>query len=214
MFGSKTGRLTTKKNSFPILNLDKNYRKILKPKNDWFVELDFNAAELRTFLALAGKQQPKEDIHDWNAKNIYNGSTRDEAKKRIFAWLYNPESTDYLSSKAYNRAEVVKKYYDGSQVTTFFNRIIPSDDHHALNYIIQSTTSDLFLRKMIDLWKFLKDKKSFIAFSVHDSLVIDMPSDERDLINQIVEIFSRTKFGDFKVNVSGGKNYGNMRKIK
>ena len=99
-------------------------------------------------------------------------------------------------------------------MTTFFDRTIPSDKHHALNYIIQSTTSDLFLHKMIDLWKFLKHKKSFVAFSVHDSLVIDMASDERDLINQIVKIFSRTKFGDFKVNVSVGKDFGNMRKIK
>ena len=214
IFGSKTGRLTTKKNSFPILNLDKNYRKILKPRNEWFVELDFNASELRTLLALSGRQQPEEDIHDFNAKNIYNGLTREEAKKRIFAWLYNPESTDYISNKIYNRAAVVKKYYDGEQVTTFFNRVIPSDEHHALNYIIQSTASDLFLYKMIDLWKFLKDKESFIAFSVHDSLVIDMASTERDLIKQIVEIFSGTKFGDFKVNVSVGKDFGNMRKVK
>lgn len=214
IFGSKTGRLTTKKNSFPILNLDKNYRKILKPNNDWLVELDFNAAELRTLLALCGQQQPEEDIHEYNAKNIYGNLTREEAKKRIFAWLYNPESTDRVSNGVYDREEVIKKYFNGSQVTTFFDRTIPSDKHHALNYIIQSTTSDLFLHKMIDLWKFLKHKKSFVAFSVHDSLVIDMASDERDLINQIVKIFSRTKFGDFKVNVSVGKDFGNMRKIK
>ena len=93
IFGTKTGRLSTKKGSFPILTMDKRYRSSVKPNNDWFVELDYNAAELRVLLALAGKEQPDEDIHDWNVKNVYrNLLTRDEAKTRIFAWLYNPSS--------------------------------------------------------------------------------------------------------------------------
>ena len=116
IFGTKTGRLTTKRNSFPILTLDKSYRGILKPNNDWFVELDYNAAELRVLLGLLGKKQPKGDLHEWNVKNVYNDTvTRDEAKKRIFAWLYNPNSKDHMSSGVYDREEVVKKYFNGKQ---------------------------------------------------------------------------------------------------
>jgi len=212
IFGTKTGRLTTKKGSFPILTMDKSYRSVVKPQNDFFVELDFNAAELRTLLALAGKEQPQEDIHEWNAKHVYrNLQSREEAKKRIFAWLYNPGSKDYLSSRAYDREGVLQKYWDGTHIETPFGRKIEADAHHALNYIIQSTTSDLFLDRMLAVDKFLSDKKSFISFSIHDSLVIDFAESERDLIFEVAQIFSRTIFSDFLTNVREGRNYGDMK---
>jgi len=212
--GTKTGRLTTSKNSFPILTLNKEYRGIIEPNNNWLVELDFNAAELRTILALLGKKQPKEDIHEWNAKNVYRGKlSRDEAKKRIFSWLYNPDSQDHLSSGEYDRESLLNKFWNGTHVHTMFNREIESDKYHALNYIIQSTSSDLFLKRMIEVHRLLENRKSFISFSMHDSLVIDLSVEDKDILNNICETFSQTDLGKYKINVSAGKNYAEMKKI-
>ena len=181
------------------MTMDKAYRKVLRPKNDCFVELDFNAAELRTLLALSGLEQPQEDLHEWNIKNIFRGKgTREEAKKRVFAWLYNPEAKDYLLEQTYDRKSVVKKYFTGEHVTTFFERTIPSDHHHALNYIIQSTTSDLLLKQMLKIDKILKGNKSFIAFPMHDSLVIDFAAADQHLIKEIYTCFGNTELGHLR----------------
>lgn len=213
IFGTKTGRLSTIPNSFPILQLDKEYRKILKPNNNWFVEIDFNGAELRTFLALAGKQQPNVDIHDWNVENIYNKTVdREEAKKKIFAWLYG-EIENKKAEEIYKKEEVRNKYWNGTKVTTYWGREIEADKHHSLSYIVQSTFADLVLKQMIKVNKFLQHKKSYIAFCVHDNIVIDLDDEEKQLLPDIVRIFSDTELGKFLVNVKAGSNYGEMKKI-
>jgi len=214
IFGTKTGRLTTTKTSFPILTLDKDHRSILQPNNDAFVEIDYNAAELRVFLGLLGIEQPKGDIHTWIGKNVFNGKySRDMVKKKVFAWLYNPEAKNGDLEKIFKKQQILDKYYSNSLVKTYFGREIPSDDHHALNYIIQSTTSDLFLRQLIEIHNMLKEKNSYIAFCVHDSFIIDTTKAEKDLVSDMVRKFSDTPLGFFKVNVSIGKNFGNMNKI-
>lgn len=214
IFGTKTGRLSTHSDSFPLLTLKKELRSVIEPTNDWFVELDFNAAELRTLLSLCGKPQPTEDIHDWNRKVIYQGQiSRDEAKKRVFSWLYNPDSTDYLTSRFYERSKVLDKYWDGVQVETPFGRKIEADHHHALNYIVQSTSSDLFLKSAIKVDKILRQKKSKIAFTLHDSMVIDLHEEDKHLLPSIIEDFSNTALGKWKTNISAGKNFGEMVKI-
>lgn len=215
IFGTVTGRLTTKTNSFPILTLDKKHRRVLKPSNDLFIELDFNAAELRTFIALSGQEQPQQDLHTWNIENIFRGmGTREEAKTRLFAWLYNPNSEDRLLNQTYNREKLLKESWKDGKITTKFSRTIEVDERRALNYLIQSTSSDLFLRQMIKIDEILENTQSFIAFSLHDSLVMDVREEDRHLLPQITEVFGDTSFGEYLVNVSVGKNYGNMRKLK
>ena len=211
---SKTGRLTTRRGSFPILTLDKSFRSVVTPNNDLFVELDFNSAELRTLLALSGESQPEEDIHEWNRRQVYRGLiSREDAKKRIFAWLYNPKSKDALSSETYNRDKVIKRYFNGEQVETIFGRIIQSDAHHALNYIVQSTTSDLLLKRAIDIFKLLKQKKSYVAFTLHDSLVIDMSLEDKHMLNSLISVFENTDLGEYRVNISAGRNFGDMKRL-
>lgn len=212
--GTKTGRLTTQRKSFPILTMEKELRSVIEPHNDYFLELDFNAAELRTLLALQGKSQPLGDIHDWNIRHVYQGSvTRDEAKRRIFAWLYNPESDDELASQTYDRDSIVEKHYCQGQITTIFDKVIESERRTALNYIVQSTCAENVLKRMIAIAKYLEDKKSFIAFPVHDSIVIDFSVEDKDCLNEMVDIFSKTDLGRFMVNVSIGRDFGHLEKL-
>lgn len=213
-FGTKTGRLTTQKNSFPILTMDKKYRKIIKPTNNWFVEFDYNAAEVRVLLGLLGKSQPYIDLHDYNSYELFGGQlTRDEAKKKLFSWLYNPNAEDEVLSKLYDREAVKKLFWDGIRVKTMYHREIPSDEYHALNYIIQSTCSDLIMDKAIALADMLKGKKTKIAFIIHDSIVLDYADEDGDFINMLYWEFMSTPFGRFKANVAGGRNFGEMKDL-
>ena len=99
-------------------------------------------------------------------------------------------------------------------MSTFFHRNIPADSHHALNYIIQSTTSDLLLKRMIAIDNILESRESFISFSLHDSIIIDFSLKDRELFNEIIETFQNTELGRYKSNVSIGKNFGQMKQIK
>ena len=214
IYKTKTGRLSTVSHSFPVLTLPKEYRGVLKPENDWLFELDYNAAELRVLLGLLGQAQPVDDVHKWSVDNVYdNKVSREEAKKRTFAWLYNPESEDEQLNQRYDRDTLLKKYWDGTNVKTLYNREISADRHHALNYIIQSTTADMVFEQMYKVWEFLRDKKTFIKFCNHDSIMIDLSEEDQEMVNDIKEIFSETRFGKFKINCMGGKDWGAMKEL-
>ena len=215
MWGTVTGRLATNPNSFPILTLNKELRACIEPNNDCFVELDFNSAELRVLLALLGQDQPKEDIHSWVAQNVFMGKhTRAESKTKTFAWLYNPKARNKKLNEKFDRDSLLEKHYDVETITTPFGRSINCSKDKALNYLIQSTTSDMFLTNAFKVDTILKNRKSYVAFCIHDSLVLDFSKEDKDLLDSIIKEFSTTKFGEFRSNLSLGKIFGDMREIK
>ena len=212
-FGTVTGRLSTTPSSFPLLTLNKEYRTMIKPNNGVFIEFDYNAFELRVLTALLGREQPKGDIHDWNIKNIFkDGTERSEAKKRIFAWLYNPNSDDALLSREYDRDGLLKKYFSDGKITTDFDREIEADDYHALNYLIQSTASDLFLEQAYKVFKILEDNnsKSYVSMLIHDSMILDFDRKDYKLLNQIRDTFKQTRYGEMKLNIQVGRTLGDL----
>ena len=209
IFGTKTGRLTTRKNSFPILTLSKEMRKIIQPTNDYFVSFDFNGAELRTLLALGGAQQPSSDIHEWNRANVFRkNGTREEAKKRLFSWLYNPDSNDRLLEKFYDRSALVNQFWDGKHVSTPYGRNIEVDKRRALNYLIQSTTSDMVLEQAAKLDALLEGKKTRIAFIIHDEVVLDVKRGEEAILPALESTFADTRFGTYLVGAKESADYG------
>ena len=211
LFGTVTGRLTTCRDSFPILTMKKELRQLVKPTNDLFVSLDYNGAEVRMLLELCGHEQPKEDIHAWNIMNVFKDETlsRDLAKIDFFAWLYNPES-DAITSNIYDREKVLDKYYDNGYISTPYGRKIKVEKRKALNYLIQSATSDKVLDRAVCIDKMLEGRKSFISHIVHDEIVIDYHDEDRSMIGSIKEMFEQ----DWLANITAGKDYYNLNELK
>jgi hypothetical protein len=218
-FGTVTGRLTTHPGSFPILTLNKSLRSAILPTNDYFVEIDFNGAEVRTLLGLLKEPQPTEDVHQFHLDNIFSDlATRNEAKVAFFAWLYgssriNPTTKRKLES-FYSKDKLLGSYWDGSTVTTPYGKIIrDTSAHHALNYLVQSTAAELTLKQSLKIDHVLShhSQGSHLAFVIHDAVVLDLKKEDLSLLTPLSKMMSSTNFGEFRINVKKGTTLGNMK---
>jgi len=210
----KTGRMGMNTGYFPILTLNKEYRDIILPQYDYLIELDFNTAEVRTALSLLSNDLPEIDIHQWHNQQKFNNKlTRNEVKSDFFSWFYSKHNKkDEFYEKLYKKEVLLNSYFSENKIITPFNRVIDCDKEHFLNYLIQSTTSDMFFEQVYEILLYLKRNKlsTKIYFTLHDSVVLDVNHKEEKHLNNIKSIFKNTRFGAFMVNVSKGHNFGNM----
>ena len=180
------------------------------------VEIDFNAAEVRTLFALQGKKQPQQDIHSWVSQNIYNGEvSRDDSKIKLFSWLYNFSASDSRLEKFFSR-QIFRDFYcnQDNLLKTPYGRVIQVEEKKAQNYLLQSTTSDIVVENSYNIVKFLKERKSKVSFTMHDSIVLDMSRKESSLLKEIKQIFENTPWGSFVSSCKIGKNFGEMKRIE
>ena len=216
IFGSATGRLTTLRESVPVMTMKKEERTFLEPNNDVFVEMDLNAAEVRTLLALSGIEQPAQDIHEWLMKNVYKTSlSREKAKIKLFSWLYNFSSTDKDLDKFFSRS-IFQDFYcsDKKQLTTPFGRKLLVNERKAQNYLLQSTTSDIVIDNAYKIMKMLKNKRTKIAFTLHDSIILDFCKYDINMLYDIKSQFESTPWGKFLSTCKAGRNFGELKEIK
>ena len=214
IFGTKTGRFTTKPDSFPILTLNKELRRRVVPNNDLFVVFDYNAAEMRTFLSLSGRQQPEQDLHEWNKKNIFkNQITRKESKVRFFSWLYDNHKSDKKLDSMFDRKKVLEKFWDGSEVRTDFGRNISSNSFKALNHLIQSSTNDLIIdstHRALEKYPLLKNR---FAFMIHDSIILDCKKSDAHMLQDFRRSLQDTKYGNYLCSFHLGKDLLNLKEV-
>ena len=131
----------------------------------------------------------------------------------FFGWLYNPDS-EVIKNSIYDRDKIVKQYYIDGHVHTPFDRKIKVDRRRALSYTVQSTTSDLVIERAMAIKKTIEPTKSFISHIMHDEIVIDFADEDRHLLQQIKKQFADNRLATYEVNVSAGKNYYDMEKLK
>lgn len=219
-FGTKTGRLTNRQGTFPILTLPKSLREAVLPSNDYFLEIDFNGAEVRTLLGLLGKDQPKEDVHTYHLEQVFGDAlTRNDAKVAFFAWLYGSSSATTTSAAErldsfYPKQHILTNFYRDGNITTPYGRTIENvSDHHAINYLVQSTAAELFLKQALKVDYLLRSSSSgsSVAFLIHDAIVIDMKKSDDSLVEDVCSLMSSTNFGEFQINISSGNTLGNLQ---
>ena len=131
--------------------------------------------------------------------------------------MYGPLGTSLgipQIEKYYDKRKALKQYWNGEEIINPFGRKIKADEFHALNALIQSTTSDIFLRRAIAVNKLLKGRNSFTMGLIHDSMVIDFDRNDKDVLDDLIEVFGNTELGQFKVNTSLGTHFGNMRRFR
>lgn len=216
-FHTVTRRLTDSGQGVNILTLKKAERNII-PSNSFFLEIDYNAFEPRTALALSGKAQPDKDFYLYlidllkATENIT--LSRDEAKRKMLTWMYD-DKVDKNLENALEKEKLLNLYYDGSKIKTPFGREIWADPHHAISYLIQSTANDIILELTSDMNEFLMKSgaKTKVAYVIHDAVMFDIHEKEKNIVPSIIKYFENTKFGKFKLNISVGQNTNNMRKI-
>ena len=112
---------------------------------------------------------------------------------------------------SYSKDVLVEKFYKEDKIQNPFGRRTVCDRFHALNYLLQSASSDNCLDRVNKIERLLRNRKSYVAFTIHDCCIIDLHRSDRSLIPEIKQIFEDTKLGKFKSSCHIGKNFGTMR---
>ena len=98
-------------------------------------------------------------------------------------------------------------------VTTLFGKeIFDVSRHHALNYIIQSTTAELCLKQFLKVDYLLSQRtSSTTSFLIHDAIVLDMNKEDSGVLGDVLKLMGSTTFGKFSTSIKKGKNLGEMK---
>ena len=56
-------------------------------------------------------------------------------------------------------------------------------------------------------------KKSKIAFTLHDSIILDMAKEDAIMLREIKEQFESTRWGKFPSTCKIGKNFGELKEL-
>jgi hypothetical protein len=62
--------------------------------------------------------------------------------------------------------------------------------------------------------KMLKDRKSKIAFTLHDSIIIDMDKKDATILRDVKKQFEQTPWGPFASTCKIGANFGDLKELR
>jgi hypothetical protein len=208
-----TGRPSNSFNNvnFAALNKENGCRKTFIPENDKFVEIDISAYHPTLAAKLVG-YKPLKPIYDEFAE--YAGIDRSEAKLLMFRQLYGGVYKEY---KDWEFFRLIQEYVN--EVWVQFNNdgniqvhdrtfskceLGEMNPQKLFNYILQLLETLNNGRIIKDVIKILKDKNTKIVLYTYDAILIDLDTDESEVLEDIENVFKKYKL---EIKHSYGTSY-------
>ena len=219
---TSTGRPS---NSFGNVNfaaMKPEQRKAIIPEYDMLVEYDYDAYHLRLIGDLIGYKFDEESVHQHLADKY--GCSYDEAKQRSFRQLYG--GIDKKTRKditffnlTYDKIFTYWGYFNDNKFieTDIYNRKLLSKNYTDMNknklfnYLIQAYETESNIKTIIELKRYLLDKKTKLVLYGYDSFLFDFSKD--DGVSTLTELKNILERNGHMVKSQAGSNYGEMKDI-
>lgn len=192
------------------------------------VEMDFDSYHVRLIAKLIGYDLPDTSIHDYLGR-FYFGveeltqQQREESKSITFRLLYGGIDKEFLTIPFFQQVnDFVFTLWatwkrSGCIKTPIIGRSICKDQvtnmtsYKLFNYYLQATETEVSVKKLAELQKYLQDYETCIILYTYDSVLFDVPlSEAKGLLPQIKNIMEK---GNFPVKCKVGDIYDKMRTI-
>jgi len=192
------------------------------------IEMDFDSYHVRLIAKLIGYDLPETSIHDYLGR-FYFGveeltqQQREESKSITFRLLYGGIDKEFLTIPFFQQVnDFVFTLWatwkrSGCIKTPIIGRSICKDQvtnmtsYKLFNYYLQATETEVSVKKLAELQRYLQDYETCIILYTYDSVLFDVPlSEAKDLLPQIKTIMEK---GNFPVKCKVGDIYDKMRTI-
>ena len=200
--------------NFAALNKDDGERMCYMPKNDMFIEIDFQGYHPRLIGEMINFDFPK-DRNTYDLLGELLGVTQQEAKELTFKQLYGGVWSEYQNKSFFK--DVLKytdSIWDTYQHGGSFkceNKIFISDSEMTrsklFNYIVQSKETSTNVELLELVFNKLEGKKTKLVLYTYDAFLFDYSNEDKGLIQEIVNIL------DYPVNIKQGKTYHGLEKL-
>jgi hypothetical protein len=215
-----TGRPSNSFGSVNFAALEPEKRKTILPENDLLVEYDYDAYHLRIIADLVGYKFPEGSVHEYLAG--WYGVNYKESKGITFKILYGGISNEIankvpffkkvrefisLQWKLFNQQKYVQTYIYNRTITS--NNLEGMNANKVFNYLIQAHETELNIKTIIELQRYLLDKKTDLVLYGYDSFLFDYSDqDGEHILYNVNKILERN---GHPVKMKQGYNYQEIK---
>lgn len=219
-----TGRPTNSFNSVNFLAIPKGkeFRRCFKPKNDEFVQMDFDGYHVRLVANRIGYEIPTNvKAHKYLASQYFckdiDKLTKEEyaqAKQTNFQSIYGTIPEEYKHLDFFRLLKgwvdhVWKEYVETGMAfdpisDKVFKDLPEMKPTKLINYLVQSMETSRNLLRLFKVLRYLQNYQTKVILVTYDSILLDW--DERDGEEVLTKVQQLLEVGDFPVSVEKSRD--------